>query len=203
MIKDENLCEFDKNAIAYLIELGAKYIGNKNKLTTRFSYIADLAREANFWAVDDGFNVVSAAHLQKAFNSAKERHGLLETKITEMYKQDMYLIDAAGERIGQINGLAVYGGDFYAFGRIGNNDGFSGRCQQAVQDFSPGHHIDAVGAVKFKMPFIGGWKEDYILFFIGIARFPVKGFQVIIKVGSRFFFRKDKKLKTVHLPEYS
>ncbi|MGA9291080.1 MAG: AAA family ATPase [Ignavibacteriaceae bacterium] len=117
MIKEENLCEFDKNAIAFLIELGAKYIGNKNKLTTRFSYIADLAREANFWAVDDGFNVVSAAHVQKAFNSAKERHGLLEAKITEMYQQDMYLIDTAGERIGQINGLAVYGGDFYAFGR--------------------------------------------------------------------------------------
>ena len=117
MIKEENLCEFDKNAIAYLIELGAKYIGNKHKLTTRFSYIADLAREANFWAVDDGFNVVSAAHVQKALNSAKERHGLLEAKITEMYQQDMYLIDTAGERIGQINGLAVYGGDFYAFGR--------------------------------------------------------------------------------------
>ena len=117
MIKEENLCEFDKNAIAYLIELGAKYIGNKNKLTTKFSYIADLAREANFWAIDDGFNVVSAAHVQKALNSAKERHGLLEAKITEMYKQDMYLIDTAGERIGQINGLAVYGGDFYAFGR--------------------------------------------------------------------------------------
>jgi lon-related putative ATP-dependent protease len=117
MIKEENLCEFDKNAIAYLIELGAKYIGNKNKLTTRFSYIADLAREANFWAVDDGYDVVSAAHVQKAYDSAKERHGLLETKITEMYQQDMYLIDTAGVRVGQINGLAVYGGDFYAFGR--------------------------------------------------------------------------------------
>ncbi len=117
MIKEEKLCEFDKNAIAYLIELGAKYIGNKSKLTTRFSYIADLAREANFWAIDDGFNVVSAAHVQKAFDSAKERHGLLEAKITEMYQQDMFLIDTAGERIGQINGLAVYGGDFYSFGR--------------------------------------------------------------------------------------
>ena len=117
MIRNEKLREFDKNAIAYLIELGARYAGNKNKLTTRFSYIADLAREANFWAVDDGFDVVSAAHVQKAFNSAKERHGLLEAKITDMYQQDMFLIDTEGERVGQINGLAIYGGDFYAFGR--------------------------------------------------------------------------------------
>ena len=117
LIKEEKLCEFDKSAIAYLIELGARYAGNKNKLTTRFSYIADLAREANFWAKDDGFDVVSAAHVQKAFNSAKERHGLLEAKITDMYQQDMFLIDTEGERVGQINGLAVYGGDFYSFGR--------------------------------------------------------------------------------------
>ena len=34
-----------------------------------------------------------------------------------MYQQDMYLIDTEGERVGQINGLAVYGDDFYAFGR--------------------------------------------------------------------------------------
>ncbi len=117
LITEEKLCEFDKSAIAYLIELGARYAGNKGKLTTRFSYIADLAREANFWAKDDGFDVVSAAHVQKAFNSAKERHGLLEAKITDMYQQDMFLIDTEGERVGQINGLAVYGGDFYSFGR--------------------------------------------------------------------------------------
>jgi lon-related putative ATP-dependent protease len=117
MIKNENLHEFDKNAIAYLIELGARYAGSKNKLTTRFSYIADLAREANFWAIDDGFKVVSSAHVQKAFDTAKERHGLLEAKITDMYQQDMFLIDTDGKRVGQINGLAVYGGDFYSFGR--------------------------------------------------------------------------------------
>ena len=29
----------------------------------------------------------------------------------------MILIDTEGERVGQINGLAVYGADFYSFGR--------------------------------------------------------------------------------------
>lgn len=117
LIKDENLHEFDRSAIAYILELSARYAGQKNKLTTRFSWIADLAREANFWADDDGFNVVSAAHVEKAFINAMERHGMLESKITDMIEENTLLIDTEGERIGQINGLAVYGADYYSFGR--------------------------------------------------------------------------------------
>ncbi|MCL5028464.1 MAG: AAA family ATPase [Bacteroidetes bacterium] len=117
MIKEENLLEFDKNAIAYLIEIGAKFAGHKEKLTARFSQIADIAREANFWAIDDGFKIVSAAHVKKAYESAKERHGLLESKVNDMIEENMVLIDTDGERIGQINGLAVYDADFYSFGR--------------------------------------------------------------------------------------
>lgn len=117
LIKEENLCEFDKSALSELIEISARYAGHKNKLTTRFSKIADLAREANFWALDDGFNTVSAAHVQKAYALALERHGMLETKITEMIEEKMVLLDTDGERVGQINGLAIYGADFYSFAR--------------------------------------------------------------------------------------
>ena len=117
LIKEENLLEFDKTAIAYLVELGAKFAGNKNKLTARFSQIADIAREANFWAKYDGFNIVSAAHVKKAYDSGKERHGMLESKVNDMIEEGMVLIDTDGERIGQINGLAVYDADFYSFGR--------------------------------------------------------------------------------------
>lgn len=117
LIAEENLHEFDKTAISYLIELGAKYAGQKNKLTTRFSKIADLAREANFWATDDGFDIVSSDHVRKAYNLGKERHGLLESKINDMIEEGTVLIDTSGERIGQINGLAVYDADFYSFGR--------------------------------------------------------------------------------------
>ena len=117
LIKEENLCEFDKTAIAALIELGAKFAGSKFKLTARFSQIADLAREANFWALDDGFNIVSAAHVKKAYQFARERHGLLESKVNDMIEEGMVLIDTDGKRLGQINGLAVYDADFYSFGR--------------------------------------------------------------------------------------
>ena len=117
LIKEEKLKEFDKSAIAYLMEIAAMFAGQKNKLTTRFSKIADIAREANFWAIDDGFDVVTAEHIKKAYKNAVNRHGMLESKISDMYEDGTFLMDTTGERVGQINGLAVYEADFYSFGR--------------------------------------------------------------------------------------
>lgn len=117
LIKEENLLEFDKSAIAYLMEISAIFAGRQDKLSTRFSRIADVMREASFWAKDDGQSFVSDFHVQKAYRMAKDRHGMLESKITEMYKDNLILIDTQGERVGQINGLAVYDADFYSFGR--------------------------------------------------------------------------------------
>lgn len=117
LIKQEKLKEFDKSAIAYLLEISAILAGRQNKLTLRFSVIADIARESSFWANDDGFDIVSAAHVEKAYQIARERHGMLEDKVTEMFENKTLLIDTDGEKIGQINGLAVYNADFYSFGR--------------------------------------------------------------------------------------
>jgi len=117
LIKDENLKEFDKYAIAHLLEIAAIFVGQKHKLTTRFSKIADLAREASFWATDDGAEIVTTSHVERAYQTIRERHGMLETKITEMYEDKSFLMDVTGERCGQINGLAIYSADFYSFGR--------------------------------------------------------------------------------------
>jgi predicted ATP-dependent protease len=53
----------------------------------------------------------------QAYNSARERHGLYETKVDEMFEDGTMMIDTSGSRVGQINGLAVYGGDRYSFGK--------------------------------------------------------------------------------------
>jgi lon-related putative ATP-dependent protease len=116
LVFQEKLLEFDKSAIGKIVEYGARHAGDKNKLTTRFAYIADLAREANFWANDVGNKIVTREHVVRANDSAIERHSLYETKLKEMFSDKTYLIDTEGSRIGQINGLAVYGGT-YSFGK--------------------------------------------------------------------------------------
>lgn len=117
MIKEEGLLEFDKKAIAQLIEIGARNAGQKNKLTTRFSVVGDLAREANFWAKEKAAKEVTAEHVISAYESSRERHGMMESKVNDMIEENMIMIDTDGERVGQINGLAVYGNDYYSFGR--------------------------------------------------------------------------------------
>lgn len=117
LIESENLLEFDASAIAKITELGARYAGEKNKLTTRFAYIADVAREANFWAHDSGEKVVTSYQVQQAYDSSRERHSLYESKVSEMINEGTILIDTNSEKIGTINGLAVYGDNLFSFGK--------------------------------------------------------------------------------------
>ena len=117
IIEKEKLLEFDSDAVAKIIEYSSRYAGSKKKLTARFAYISDLVREANFWAGDVKSKTVSAYHVDQAYNSGKERHGLYESKVSEMISEGTILIDTEGARIGQINGLAVYGNDTHSYGK--------------------------------------------------------------------------------------
>ena len=117
LIKEEKLKEFDLTGITKILEYSARYVESKNKLTTRFSYILDLAREADFWASDVGAKMVTDLYVEQAYTSARERHGLYESKVNEMFDDGTMMITTSGSRVGQINGLAVYGGDIYSFGK--------------------------------------------------------------------------------------
>jgi ATP-dependent Lon protease len=117
IIQKEKLMDFDNKAISAIFEYSVRYAGEKDKLTTRFSFISDLLRESNYWASKDGVNTVKAEHVTQAYESGRERHGLYESKLNEMISKGTILIDTDGERAGQINGLAVYGSDYFSFGK--------------------------------------------------------------------------------------
>lgn len=117
LIQKESLLEFHSTAIAKVIEYSARYAGEKNKLTTRFAYISDLVRESCFWARDNGEDLVSGYHVVQAYEASRERQGLYESKMKDMMLEGTILIDTEGERIGQVNGLAVFGGNNHSFGK--------------------------------------------------------------------------------------
>ncbi|NJD23075.1 MAG: peptidase, partial [Melioribacter sp.] len=117
LIESEKLLEFHNTAIAKIIEYGARYAGEKNKLTTRFAYIADLVRESNFWARSAGHKMVTKKNVDEAFDASKDRHGLYESKLSEMINDGTILIDTDGARVGTINGLAVYESGQHSFGK--------------------------------------------------------------------------------------
>jgi predicted ATP-dependent protease len=115
--EEENLCPFDRTAIAALMEYGVRKAGRRGKITARFFDIADVAREACYIAGYENQSPVTAEHVRKALDAKVERHNLTETKIREMIEEGLLLIDTAGERVGQLNGLSVLEIGGYAFGK--------------------------------------------------------------------------------------
>ena len=114
---DEHLRPFDAGALAQVIEHGVRIAGRQKKLSTRFNIIADVLREANYWAGKDDAKKVNADHVEKAIAERVYRVKLVEEKVQEMIEDGTYMIDTKGAVVGQVNGLSVYDVGEHAFGR--------------------------------------------------------------------------------------
>src|SRR5512136_2424972 len=114
---EDKLRPFDKMGIAAVVEYGVRITGRQKKLSTRFHLIADLLREANYWAEKDGSDVITEKHVDKAIDRRNYRVNLIEEKIQEMIDDGTILIDSDGTVVGQVNGLSVYNLGDYMFGK--------------------------------------------------------------------------------------
>jgi lon-related putative ATP-dependent protease len=115
--REENLKHFDSSALAKFVEHGSRLSEDQEKLSTRFGEIADLIREASFYATRDGVPHVTADHVGKAIDEKFCRSGLLRDRIVEMIERGTLMIDITGERVGQVNGLSVMDLGDITFGR--------------------------------------------------------------------------------------
>jgi len=116
MTEKEKLPPFDRQAVAAVVEQGVRLAGRQSKLSTRFSDVADLIREAAYWAREAPSDVVRQEHVDRAVAERVDRLSLLETKIRELIRDGVLMIDMDGARVGQVNGLTVYDLGDYRFG---------------------------------------------------------------------------------------
>jgi predicted ATP-dependent protease len=100
-----------------VLEYGLRLAENQNKLSTHFGAIANLIREANYWAEQDKSPLVTATHVRKALDEKRFRAGLIQDHSREMILQGLIKIDTSGEAVGQVNGLSVISLGDYEFGR--------------------------------------------------------------------------------------
>jgi ATP-dependent Lon protease len=117
LCEKEKLRPFELDGVAEMIEYGARLAGNQTKLSTRFATLADVIREAAYWAGKEAAALISGVHVRKAISERTERLNMLETKIHEMISDGSILIDTEGAVVGQVNGLSVYALGEYEFGR--------------------------------------------------------------------------------------
>jgi ATP-dependent Lon protease len=114
---EENLKPFDRSGVAAVVEYGVRLAGRQKKLTTRFHLLADVLREASYWAIKEGGQYVGEAHVEKAIQQRVHRVNLVEDKIQEMIEDGMIMVDSDGSVVGQVNGLSVYNLGDYSFGK--------------------------------------------------------------------------------------
>ncbi len=115
--EEESLRHLDNSALAKLVEHCSRLAANQEKLSTRFGEISDVIREASFYAVQENSAHVNTAHVKKAIEEKFYRSSLLKEKIGEMIEQGTIMIDVAGEKVGQVNGLSVIDLGDISFGR--------------------------------------------------------------------------------------
>lgn len=116
LCEKENLKHLDGGALAKLVEYSSRLIEDQYKLSTQFSLVADVIREANYYAEQDNSQFITAAHVRRAIEEKIYRSKLIQEKIQEMITRGFFLIDTQEKKIGQVNGLSVMGIGDFAFG---------------------------------------------------------------------------------------
>jgi len=116
-VSREKLKHFDKEAVARVVEYSSRLAGAQNKLTTRFNEVVEILCEADVWATMDNSSVITAGHIRKAIEEKRYRANKYEERLKEMFAEGHLLIDTDGEKVGQVNGLAVLSVGEYAFGK--------------------------------------------------------------------------------------
>ncbi len=117
MIRQAELRPFDRAAVARIIEHSSRLAEDADKLSTRMRVIANLVREADYWAGQAGRDVAGAVDVQRAIDAQVYRSDRLRERMQEDILRGTILIDTAGVQVGQVNGLSVLQLGNFSFGQ--------------------------------------------------------------------------------------
>jgi predicted ATP-dependent protease len=115
--EDQMLRPLDRAAVARVIEQSARLASDAEKLSTHMHSIADLLREADYWAGEAQHRVIAATDVQHAIDAQIRRQDRVRERIQEEIQRGTILIDTQGAAVGQVNGLSVLSMGQFAFGR--------------------------------------------------------------------------------------
>jgi lon-related putative ATP-dependent protease len=117
LCKQEALLPFDRSGVIKIVEFGSRLSEHQEKLSSRFSDIADLLRESAHWAKTAGSALVKAEHVEKAVSEKIYRHNRIQERLQELMQEGTLIVETSGVRKGQVNGLAVLDLGDYSFGK--------------------------------------------------------------------------------------
>lgn len=116
LCEDEKLLPLTQKALSKMLEYGVRLAGNQKKISTHFDEIANLIREASYFAESRSSNEVSEVEIKEAILEKLSRHRLIEEKYQEAILNQTVLLQTQGEKIGQINALTILDYTDHTFG---------------------------------------------------------------------------------------
>ncbi len=134
LCQKENLKHLDGSGLAKLIEHSSRLAEDQQKLSTRFAEVADIIREANFYATQENSDFVTGTHVKRAVEEKVYRSKLIQEKIQEMITRGILLIDTEAENVGQVNGLSVIDMGDFTFGTPSRVTASAGLGREGVVD---------------------------------------------------------------------
>ena len=117
IVDEDKLRPFNSDALVKIVEYTSRLAGSQKKLSTKFKDIVELICEADAWAAVDDKKNVDAAVIAKTIREKNNRENMYEERLHELFADGKILVETDGEKVGQINGLAVLGVGSYRFGK--------------------------------------------------------------------------------------
>jgi len=118
LVRKEKLHHVDASGIARLIEHGCRLADDQYKLSTQFGLVADVVREADFYALKSNSKYMTVDHIETAIDARVYRSNLIQERLREYIQRNVILISTSGTEVGQINGLSVIDVGDFEFGTL-------------------------------------------------------------------------------------
>ncbi|MEM7233790.1 MAG: AAA family ATPase [Planctomycetota bacterium] len=115
--ESEGLRAVTASGVARIVQYAVRKAGRRNKISAQTALVADVLREADYWAGVNGRRNITDKDVSLAIHEAVDRVNFLEKRIAEMISEGTILISTSGANVGQVNGLAIYDMGDYLFGK--------------------------------------------------------------------------------------
>jgi lon-related putative ATP-dependent protease len=117
LCREKQLRHLDRTGVARVMEYSMERTEDQEKLTLELGDVADLIKEADYYAGLEQAQFIMRRHVEEAIGKRIFRSNLLEERIRELAEKDIFWIETAGEKVGQINGLSILMTGDYEFGK--------------------------------------------------------------------------------------
>ncbi len=116
IVQKEGLGPITPDGASAVLEWSVRDAEHRNKLSTRFSQISDLLREADWLSSKRGNRVLDGTAIRQAIEARSYLYRLPEEKLNAMVLSDEIIIQTKGSAVGKANGLAIHDRGYYSYG---------------------------------------------------------------------------------------